>query len=109
MANYWNILSLSLLCAFHSVAANDPTAPLNWVSSDDKKAELEKVNRVPELQSIMCQSKTCFAILDDKIANVNDIISGYRVRTINSEEVIVTKGSTTRNLTLFVSDIKNGK
>ncbi len=111
MADFRNIIAgfVVLLCFSLnvSIAAEDPTAPLNWVAPKEAKTAVE-ADKVPKLQSIICQSRsTCFAILNNKVANVNDIISGYRVQAITSGGVIVVRGSTTRKLTLFVSDIKN--
>ncbi len=109
MADFRNIILgfAVLLYSSLSLAAKDPTAPLNWVAPKDAKAAV-KIYPIPKLQSIVCHSQsTCFAILNNKVANVNDIISGYRVQAITPEGVIVVRGNKTRKLTLFVSDIKN--
>lgn len=110
MASYKTvILMAAAVCSVKAVASQDPTAPLGWLApskSVSKKAP--KKQKVPVLQSIICKAATpCYAVLDDKLAYVNDVVSGYKVKSITQEKVVVIKGSVTYPLTLFSTDIKN--
>lgn len=109
MASRWIVLSALLLFSITKVlASQDPTAPLGWNSPKGSSAtKVVSAPRVPTLQSIVCkEAMVCYAILDDKLANVNDMINGFRVQAITQNEVIVTRGKASYSLALFISDIK---
>lgn len=90
-------------------SSQDPTAPLNWIEPKvaASKSAIKKYP-VPRLQSIVCREDSdCYAVLDDKLANVNDVVSGFKVKMITEKEVTVVRGNTSHHLVLFKSDIKN--
>ncbi|MFC1234816.1 MSHA biogenesis protein MshK [Vibrio sp. F74] len=98
-----------IFVASKTLASQDPTAPLNWIAP--KTAVSKKVKKtypVPTLQSIVCREESnCYAVLDDKLANVDDLISGYKVRKITQKEVTIVRGNVVHHLALFKLDIKN--
>ncbi|WED21549.1 MSHA biogenesis protein MshK [Vibrio sp. JC009] len=107
-------LSCLLLCAllpFASLAQKDPTAPLDWAQSKSQQKEKGVAKRrfpLPSLQSIICESGNlkCYAIINNELVKSSDSISGYRVRSITSESVTVSRGGKQWTLELFPQDIK---
>ncbi len=101
---------LTVLAALSGTASasqeQDPTAPLNWT----KKEQVGKVKRaipVPDLQSIVCNNKDqCYAILNDKVVDKGDTVSGYRVTNVTSSQVELKQGQKSWTLKLFSLDIK---
>ncbi len=97
------VLLLFFSCSVY--AANDPTAPLNWSTPASPKRVLQ--NKLPQLQSIICQQKTaCRAVLNEQVVNVGDNVSGYLVRKIDNNSVIVSRGARQWQLNVFDLDIK---
>jgi MSHA biogenesis protein MshK len=92
-----------------SVSANqeqDPTAPLGWMKTEQVKKAKRNVP-VPELQSIVCKDDNqCYAILNDKVVDKGDSVSGYKVSKVTPSQVELKQGSKSWTLKLFSLDIK---
>ncbi len=92
-----------------SVSANqeqDPTAPLGWAKTEQVK-KTKKTVPVPELQSIVCKDNNqCYAILNDKVVDKGDSVSGYKVSNVTSSQVELKQGNKSWTLKLFSLDIK---
>lgn len=103
-------ISMSALFIFSSasVAAQDPTAPLNWQKPAAQKSEKKVAKRpLPKLESIVCSGNVeCKAVVSGQIVVVGDRISGYQVRNVESEYVVLSRGGKQLNLQLFALDIK---
>lgn len=105
-------LLLSLLFASSLVSAEqDPTAPLGWMTTQQKTAPAKKAPthyRLPSLESIVCKADTpCYAILNGEIVAQGEMIRGYRVKKIDSEYVTLQRSSKQWKLEMFSLDIKN--
>nr|QIH43264.1 MSHA biogenesis protein MshK [Vibrio ziniensis] len=83
----------------------DPTAPLGWA----KKEPVQKVRKVPvpELQSIVCKNNSqCYAILNDKVVEKGNSVSGYKVSNVTASQVELKQGNKSWTLKLFSLDVK---
>ena len=106
------VLLLSLILTSALVRAEqDPTAPLGWMTPQQKTAPAKKTPthyRLPSLESIVCKADTpCYAILNGEIVAQGETIRGYRVKKIDSEYVTLQRGSKQWELEMFSLDIKN--
>lgn len=103
-------LSTAALLIFSSVsfAAQDPTAPLNWQKPAAPQSEKKVAKRpLPKLESIVCSGDVeCKAVVSGQVVVVGDRISGYQVRNVASEYVVLSRGGKQLNLQLFALDIK---
>jgi MSHA biogenesis protein MshK len=103
-------LSLSLifgLLSAISFAQTDPTAPLGW--QEPKREIVKKTDRypLPELQSIICRDDApCYAILSNKIVENGQTVSGYYVKSVEKERVVLTRAGKHWSLSMFNADIK---
>lgn len=89
-------------------AEQDPTAPLDWMSGKSAKPSKKMYDKVPTLQSIVCEDNTeCRAVVDNKIVSKGQVVSGYKVTEINHQQVALTRGSKTWNVELFSQVKKN--
>nr|WP_275665537.1 MSHA biogenesis protein MshK [Vibrio sp. Isolate33] len=105
-------LLLSLLFSSSLVwAEQDPTAPLGWLSPQQKTAPAKKAPvqyRLPSLESIVCKGDTpCYAILNGQILAQGETIRGYRVKNIDPEYVTLQRNSKQWKLEMFSLDVKN--
>lgn len=89
-------------------AAQDPTAPLDWMPPTKVVQKKKSVNyRLPTLQSIVCKDESpCYAILNGKLVVQGNVIRGYRVKHVNEDNVTVQRAGKQWKLTLFSLDIK---
>ncbi|WP_428775073.1 MSHA biogenesis protein MshK [Vibrio sp.] len=99
-------LLLFTIVSVSAIAAQDPTAPLNWQAPKSNKTGSVSRKPLPNLQSIACESNLCSAVLQDQVVTVGDKVYGYRVSRIRPETVTLTRGSKQWNLELFTLDIK---
>lgn len=92
-----------------SASANqeqDPTAPLGWMKTEQVR-KTKKTVPVPELQSIVCKDDNqCYAILNDKVVDKGESVSGYQVTHVTSSQVELKQGQKRWTLKLFSLDIK---
>ncbi|MDG3084800.1 MSHA biogenesis protein MshK [Vibrio hannami] len=100
-----------LLCGLRltASAAEDPTAPLNWTKPKiHNQAKVKNNYPLPSLQSIVCEERksNCYAIVNNKVVNRGEVISGYRIKNITSEKVDVTRSGKQWELNMFPLDIK---
>ncbi|UUM30904.1 MSHA biogenesis protein MshK [Vibrio japonicus] len=97
-----------LVCSSHSFAAQDPTAPLNWQKPTVPQETKKVVNRpLPKLESIVCSGDVaCKAVVSGQVVVAGDSISGYQVKNVESEHVVLSRGGKQLNLKLFALDIK---
>ncbi|QIL86504.1 MSHA biogenesis protein MshK [Vibrio sp. HDW18] len=99
------LLGLSVM-AVCSYANQDPTAPLDW-HAPSKSSVTAPRQRVPSLQSIVCaEGRSCYAIIEQKIVAQGDVVNGYRVAAIQSQQVQLTRAGKAWQLELFALDIK---
>ena len=106
------VLLLSLILTSTLVRAEqDPTAPLGWMTPQQKTAPAKKAPthyRLPSLESIVCKADTpCYAILNGETLDQGETILGYRVKDVDSEYVTLQRGSKLWELEIFSLDIKN--
>jgi MSHA biogenesis protein MshK len=89
-------------------SASDPTAPLTWVAPAKPKAAKKKAYYpVPKLQSIVCvDGNLCSVILNDRLVSQGEWVSGYQVKTIHNEHVVLVRQGKRWVLELFDSTIK---
>ena len=98
-----------LICMFSTVtfAEQDPTAPLGWKKPVETVKKKARTYPLPRLQSIVCQeSNNCYAILNDKIIARGETLSGYYVKSVEKERVVLSRAGKYWNLTMFNTDIK---
>ncbi len=91
-----------------NVKATDPTAPLSWMAPA-KPNTSPKPRRypVPRLQSIVCgTADSCNAILNNRLLEPGAWVAGYQIKTINKEQVVLTRQGKRWVLELFNSTIK---
>ncbi|CDT68514.1 MSHA biogenesis protein MshK [Vibrio coralliirubri] len=105
-------LLLSLLFSSSFVwAEQDPTAPLGWLSPQQKAAPAKKAptrHRLPSLESIVCKGDApCYAIMNGQILGQGETIRGYRVKNIDPEYVTLQRSSKQWKLEMFSLDVKN--
>ncbi len=109
------LLPLTLLLAHGSVFAEqenanatDPTAPLSWMApAKPTTTPKPRSYPVPRLQSIVCgTADSCNAILNDRLVEPGAWVSGYQVKTINKEQVVLVRQGKRWVLELFDSAIK---
>lgn len=95
-----------LVVALPSMAAQDPTKPLNWKMTETAEAKAVE-EPLPTLQSLVCDDRSyCYAIINHQIVSKGDSVSGYNVRAINANYLTLEKGQKQWKLTLFSLDIK---
>lgn len=100
------LLALLVITSHCASGAQDPTAPLGWLSAPEKPKRVQY--NVPVLQSIICQKDSpCIAILNDKVISSGESINGYRINNIDEKKVTLTRGSKTWHLELFTQVIKH--
>lgn len=100
-------LVLTLFWVTAAYSAQDPTAPLGWEPTPTKARSSTAQHRVPTLQSIVCaEGGDCYAIVDQKIVAQGDMVNGYRVAAIRSDQVKLTRAGKVWQLALFALDIK---
>lgn len=102
------VVTLVMMVAIAVQAKQDPTAPLGWSApaTNDNKS-VNKVAPLPKLQSIVCpQSGDCNAILNGQSMVIGGRVSGYTVRHIEPELVILARGGKTWKLQLFPLEVK---
>ncbi|MGR5293992.1 MSHA biogenesis protein MshK [Vibrio mediterranei] len=99
-----------LSVSMSSWAIQDPTAPLGWAEPTQVQTKPKKkvVYRLPTLQSIVCeQAMPCSAVMNDKVVEKGDVINGYKVVNINSENLFLQRAGKQWKLGLFAMDVKN--
>ncbi|PMM04192.1 MSHA biogenesis protein MshK [Vibrio kanaloae] len=106
------MLLLSLLFSSPMAwAEQDPTAPLGWLTPQQKTTPTKKAPthyRLPSLESIVCKGDTpCYAVLNGQILGQGETITGYRVKNIDPEYVTLQRSSKQWKLEMFSLDIKN--
>ncbi len=108
MANRFILLLIMLVGSTgYTFASQDPTAPLGWTEQPKPSLKKKATVKVPQLQSIVCaKDSDCYAILNDKVVTQGQLVSGYKVKIITSEKVVVASGNKQWQLTLFALDIK---
>jgi MSHA biogenesis protein MshK len=89
-------------------SASDPTAPLSWTAPKQVKTEKKKTYYpVPKLKSIVCLGGVeCSVILNDRLVEQGDWVSGYQVQKIDNEYVVLVRQGKRWVLELFDSTIK---
>ncbi|MCM0149277.1 MSHA biogenesis protein MshK [Photobacterium galatheae] len=86
-------------------AESDPTAPLGWQAPATQKKTAQR--RLPELQGIVCpQQETCSVILDNRVVQPGEQISGYTLKSVQDDAVILQRGGRQWRLALFHEQIK---
>ncbi|KKC99976.1 hypothetical protein [Photobacterium halotolerans] len=98
-------LSLLLLVLFSTapLAASDPTAPLGWQTPSVKKTVTQ---RLPSLEGIICpEQDQCSVILNSQVVVPGEVISGYTLKAVDGEAVILQRGSRQWRLALYREDI----
>lgn len=97
------------LTGYLANAAEDPTAPLDWAKPQvTNKPKVRKNYSLPSIQSIVCEqdSQGCYAIMNNKMVNRGEVISGYKIINITSEKVDITRSGKRWELRLFPLDFK---
>ena len=105
-------LLLSILISSQMAwAEQDPTAPLGWLTPQQKTTSAKKAPtryRLPSLESIVCKGDTpCYAIMNGQILGQGETIRGYRVKNIDPEYVTLQRSSKQWKLEMFSLDVKN--
>ncbi|GAB6263260.1 MSHA biogenesis protein MshK [Photobacterium sp. R1] len=86
-------------------AESDPTAPLGWQAPAAPKKTVTR--RLPELQGIVCpQQEKCSVILDNRVVQPGEQISGYTLKSVQDDAVILQRGGRQWRLALFQEQIK---
>lgn len=96
---FWGVL---LIISWRVAAAQDPTEPLSWMNPSQAK---QVVKPVPTLNSIIC-SPDCSAIINGEIVSQNDVINGYKIKSISASAVVLVRGKQEWTLDLYSQDIK---
>ncbi|WP_305403117.1 MSHA biogenesis protein MshK [Photobacterium leiognathi] len=97
----------ALLLSFGSVsvsAAQDPTAPLGWVASGKSQAKGQP--RLPQLQSIICDSAQCSVILSGEVVSLGGRVNGYTLTHVSDSSVTLSRGGKKWHLALFAENIR---
>ncbi|WP_240435658.1 MSHA biogenesis protein MshK [Photobacterium salinisoli] len=98
---------ISLLLAVFStaiLAESDPTAPLGWQAPSVKKTATQ---RLPSLEGIVCpEQDQCSVILNNQVVVPGEAISGYTLKAVDGEAVILQRGSRQWRLALYSEEIK---
>ncbi|MBF4281556.1 MSHA biogenesis protein MshK [Vibrio anguillarum] len=103
-----SVFLLLLMCVVcSSWAAQDPTAPLGWVSESASPVNKIESYPLPRLQSIVCQQTIpCVAVLNDQVVGIGESLFGYTVEAIEPQQVTLSRRGKTWDLGLFSLDIK---
>lgn len=107
MDRKWLIAILGLFTS-QAWCSQDPTAPLNWAAQAQTDVKPKVVRAaLPNLQAIVCtDGQTCAATLAGKAVLVGEKINGYRIKSIESDAVILSRGGQQWTLELFSLDVK---
>ncbi|MEI8594630.1 MSHA biogenesis protein MshK [Photobacterium sp. Hal280] len=104
MAKQSFVLLLSLLVSTAALAESDPTAPLGWQVPSVKKTATQ---RLPSLEGIVCpEQDQCSVILNNQVVLPGEAISGYTLKAVDGEAVILQRGSRQWRLALYNEEIK---
>ncbi|MBV7262074.1 MSHA biogenesis protein MshK [Photobacterium sp. WH77] len=98
-------ISLLLLALFSTatLAESDPTAPLGWQAPSVKKTATQ---RLPSLEGIVCpEQDQCSVILNSQVVLPGEAISGYTLKAVDGETVILQRGSRQWRLALYSEEI----
>ncbi|WP_068711827.1 hypothetical protein [Vibrio tritonius] len=97
------MLAVLLFISWRVVAAQDPTEPLSWMNPSQEKKVVRQP--LPTLNSIICSSG-CSAIINGEIVSQNDVINGYKIKSISVSSVVLVRDKQEWTLDLYSQDIK---
>lgn len=95
------ILFISLNLSVHGESLADPTKPLNFKVKKERKIYRAAL---PQLQSIVVKNGKPQAIINNKLYQQGQWVSGYKVRLIDAEKVLLEYQKKTYKLTLYSSN-----
>ena len=94
-------LFISLNLCAQSEPLVDPTKPLNFQVKKERKVYRATL---PKLQSILVKSGKQQAILNNKLYQQGQWVSGYKITLIDAGKVLLTYKKKTYKLTLYSSN-----